>query len=354
MTNKERLELNNAKIDEITKALEKKQVSPTDMLQARVDATNSCSYLFYYYSGTNLDFAKNLNTSNVTNMRNMFNYCSELTTIPQLDTSNVANMYHMFDRCTKLTEIPQLNTGNVTDMSSMFDHCSKLTTIPQLDTSKVTNMSYMFDYCSELPTIPQLETSKVTNIAYMFDYCSKLTTIPHLDTSKVTSMNSMFTSCSELTTIPQLDTSKASTMSYMFRYCSKLTTIHGLNLISNRSTVMFDGCKNLTNLTLKNINYSLRIGYGTSYGTLLTNESLINTFKELWDLTGSTSQTLTLSTTSKENIANIYVKLIEVTDEMRAEDEYIDNKKPCVVCESTDEGAMTLTEYATSKNWAIA
>ena len=39
---------------------------------------------------------------------------------------------------------------------------------------------------------------------------------------------------------------------------------------------------------------------------------------------------------------------------MRAEDEYIDNKKPCVVCESTDEGAMTLTEYAISKNWAIA
>ena len=50
----------------------------------------------------------------------------------------------------------------------------------------------------------------------------------------------------------------------------------------------------------------------------------------------------------------IYVKLIGATDEMRAEDPYIDNKKPCIVCESTDEGAMTLKEYGISKNWNIS
>ena len=61
-----------------------------------------------------------------------------------------------------------------------------------------------------------------------------------------------------------------------------------------------------------------------------------------------------MSTPSKARTDEIYVKLIDITDEMRAEDEYIDNKKPCVVCESTDEGAMTLKEYGISKNWNIA
>ena len=48
------------------------------------------------------------------------------------------------------------------------------------------------------------------------------------------------------------------------------------------------------------------------------------------------------------------MKLVDITDEMRAEDEFIDLKKPFVVCESTDEGAMSVTEYVTSKNWQLA
>jgi hypothetical protein len=74
----------------------------------------------------------------------------------------------------------------------------------------------------------------------------------------------------------------------------------------------------------------------------------------LHDLTGGTTQTLTLSNPIKTKIDAIYVKLIEPTDEMIANDPYITNKKPCVVCESTDAGAMTLREYGISKNWQIA
>ena len=36
-------------------------------------------------------------------MWNMFNKCSGLTTIPLLDTSNVTNMGNMFYKCTSLT-----------------------------------------------------------------------------------------------------------------------------------------------------------------------------------------------------------------------------------------------------------
>ena len=137
--------------------------SGEDMLQARVDATNMCDYLFYKYKGSNVDYIANLNTSKVTNMSYMFSECKNLTTIPQLNTSKVTNMQHMFSDCHNLTTIPQLDTSNVTSMANMLTGCNNLTTIPQLNTSKVTNMSYMFSECKNLTTIPQLNIKKRNN-----------------------------------------------------------------------------------------------------------------------------------------------------------------------------------------------
>lgn len=292
---------------------------PKDMLQQRVDATNSCYYLFAYYNGDTLDFIKGLDTSKVTNMHQMFYSCSLLKNI----------------------HLSTFDTGNVTNMNGMFYRCRNATDI----------------------NISGFNTQKVTNMAAMFQECTALVNVnlSSLDTSNVTTMELMFGSCSNLVELDlsNFDFTKCERTSRMFTSCGKLETIIGvLDLVnvtlSQYLSEMFNYCTNLTNVTLKNIRVNLKIGNGTYWGTKLTNESLINTIKELWDLTGTTSQTLTLSTTSKENIANIYVKLVDVTDEMLAQDEYAGNKKPCVVCESTDEGAMTLTEFATSKNWAIA
>ena len=110
-------------------------------------------------------------TSNVTDMNNMFDSCSKLTTIPQLDTSNATSMDSMFNYCSKLTTIPQLDTSNVTNMNSMFSSCTSLTSIPQLDTRNVTSMDSMFDYC------PRLEEIHMINMKVSFDiqYSTKLT-----------------------------------------------------------------------------------------------------------------------------------------------------------------------------------
>ncbi|MDY5646127.1 MAG: BspA family leucine-rich repeat surface protein [Candidatus Onthovivens sp.] len=92
-------------------------------------------------------------TSSVTDMRYMFQYCSNLITIPQLDTSNVTDMHEMFHECRNLTTIPQLDTSNVTDMYGMFHECRNLTTIPQLNTRNATIMYQMFENCYKLATI---------------------------------------------------------------------------------------------------------------------------------------------------------------------------------------------------------
>ena len=158
---------------------------------------------------------------------------------------------------------------------------------------------------------------------------SSLTTIPQLDTRSVTDMSNMFFNCSSLTTIPQLDT-RSVTNTYN----------------------MFNGCSKLENCYLRNIKSSLIVGSGTTYGHLLTVDSLLYMIKELVN-TGS-SKTLTMGTANTAKLSNTYVKLINITDEMRAEDDLIDSKMPFEVCESTAEGALAiLTDYVALKNWSI-
>ena len=97
-------------------------------------------------------------------------------------------------------EIPfEIDTSQVTNMVDMFDGCSSLIAVPPMDTSQVTNMYGMFSRCSSLTTVPDMDTSQVTNMAAMFSRCSSLTAVPDMDTRNVTVMYDMFRGCSSLT-----------------------------------------------------------------------------------------------------------------------------------------------------------
>ena len=67
---------------------------------------------------------KGLDTSNVTNMSNMFSDCRSLTSLDlsSFNTSKVTDMRYMFYGCSKLTslDLSSFNTSNVTNMGSMF------------------------------------------------------------------------------------------------------------------------------------------------------------------------------------------------------------------------------------------
>ena len=75
----------------------------------------------------------------------------------QIDTSNVTNMNNMFKGCSSLTslDLSNFDTSNVSNMSYMFSACSKLTSLnlSNWDTSKVNNMKYMFSSCSSLKDV---------------------------------------------------------------------------------------------------------------------------------------------------------------------------------------------------------
>ena len=317
------------------------------------DTSNVTNMSSMFYNCPSLTTVPAFDTSNVTNMSSMFYKCPSLTTVPAFDTSNVTNMSDMFFNCTSLTTVPVFDTSNVTNMSDMFYKCPSLTTVPAFDTSNVTNMYKMFYNCTSLTTVPAFDTSKVTNMSDMFNNCASLTTVPAFDTSNVTNMTNMFYKCTSLATVPAFDTSNVTNMSGMFQRSSSLTTVSELDMFKvSSASSMFSECTSLTNCFLRNIKISLIVGSGTKYGHLLTLESLLFMIKELIN-TGS-KKTFTVGTANLEKLANIYVKTIEITDEMRTEDPNIDLKLPFETCESTDEGAKLITKYVGDKYWALA
>ena len=141
----------------------------------------------------------------------------------------------------------------------------------------------------------------------------------------------------------------------LFKDCRSLTTIPQLDMsnvtANNNTSNMFYNCVQMTNLSIKNIKTNLQVGSGTSYGYLLTVDSLLGLCKEL--ITASSSKTLTIGSANLNKLANVYVKRITITDEMREEDPLIDQKIPFEVCDSTDEGAVLITNYTKSKKWTL-
>lgn len=249
------------------------------------------SNCFSGYEGERIPLLElNPNTSNVTNMNNLFYGC-RLKSIPALNTQNVTDMSNMFYGCEKLSSVPVLDTSNVTNMFSMFSYCSSLKTIPVLDTSNVTNMAHMFSYCLSLETIPMLDTSNVTDVSFLLIYCYKLTTVPAFNTSKVTEMRSMFERCSGLVTIPELDASNANELQCMFEKCTALTTFGGLKNIGMGYDVSSDS------------NY-FRYTLNLSDSPLLTHDSLMNVINNLYDIKskGVKTQTLQLGDTNKAKL----------------------------------------------------
>ena len=206
----------------------------------------------------------------------------------------------------------------ITDFSYFCYNGARLDLLGKIDTSNGTTFGYMFYNCKSITTIPELDTSNGTNFTSMFSGCSAITTIPELDTSNGTAFDNMFSSCSKITTIPKLDVSNGTTFGNMFSKCSALK-----------------------NLYLYNIRKTIQIGSSTSWGHLLTVDSLVHTIKEL--CTATTSQTLTIGPANLEKIAGLYCRITDATNE----------KKTMELCESTDEGAMTLHDYASEKNWII-
>ena len=182
---------------------------------------------------------------------------------PAFANARPTNCYAWFQGCVNLTSIEgieYLNTSQVTNMQNMFSECLRLQTtdFSGFDTRKVKDMSYMFYNCSSLKSldISNFNTSEVTDMRGMFDSCIGLTSLDlsHLNTSKVSVMASMFQSCINLLSVnlSGWDTRNVISMTSMFRRCHSLKTIDLSGFDTREKTFtmgdMFKVCKELTTI----------------------------------------------------------------------------------------------------------
>ena len=227
--------------------------------------------MFYGMSNLTTLNVSHFDTSKVTNMGLMFYGMSGLTSLDlsNFDTSKVTNMGNMFSSMTNLTSLnlSSFNTSKVTDMGFMFYGIPNLTSLDlsNFDTSKTTKMSSMFYGMRKLSALnlSSFNTSQVTDMSGMFSSMPSLTSLnlSHFDTSKVTDMHFMFRDTSNLTSLDlsNFDTSKVTDMNNMFRNMSSLTSLNLSNFDTSKVTnmeAMFSDMSGLTSLDLSNFDTS--------------------------------------------------------------------------------------------------
>ena len=133
----------------------KKVVFDASFANAR--PTSCCWWFGNCFYLTEIEGIENLNTQNVTYMRDMFTCCYALTSldVSNFNTQNVEDMTDMFLGCEKLSllDLSNFNTERVESMSSMFSGCSTLQTIFASDkfvTDQVLGGYDMFIGCDNL------------------------------------------------------------------------------------------------------------------------------------------------------------------------------------------------------------
>lgn len=228
---------------------------------------------------TSINFNNAVDTSKMTTMFKMFNYCQKLTSInfAGFTTSNVTNIGAAFQRCESLVslDIGDWDVSNVTLANYLFNKCHNLITlnVSKWNTSKITTMAAMFQSCYSLSELDltNWNVSNVTDMTTMFATTTEtistgmsLTTIGDVsnwNTSKLTNITGIFQDCTSIVTLnlSNWDTSNVTNMYNAFRECHSLTDLDVSNWdtskVTNMESLFFD-CGGLTNLDLSSWNTS--------------------------------------------------------------------------------------------------
>ncbi len=248
-----------------------------------------------------------LNTSNVTDMSFMFQYCSKLTSLEltNFNTASVTKMTAMFSGCTSLLNIyvgDGWTTSAVTSSSSMFYNCTSLVggkgttynanyidkTYAHIDggtsnrgyltersieayacyTSTNTTLTFYYDNQRGLHENQENNTYDLNTgknrpgwqINAIFNYVTKVVFDPSFANARPTSTYEWFRSMHKLQSIidlSNLNTSEVTNMNYMFYKCENLKSLDLSHFNTSMVTEMygmFQECRSLTILDLSGFN----------------------------------------------------------------------------------------------------
>ena len=230
-----------------------------------------------------------------------FRLLTDIQGIQYLNTSEVTNMFNMFRNCSKLTylDLTGFDTKNVTNMECMFCNCENLVSIyvsESFTTNNVTNSDYMFGYCYSLVgAVAYSEDSEDKKNATMANTstgyfkepgdCSAYVVFNSVDNSLTFKYDTNISQVAENETVctiktcnqspgwynnrssitkvvfePSFISARPAACYYWFSYCTNLATIEGLEYLNTSEVTsmsfMFSGCKKITTLNLSNFDTS--------------------------------------------------------------------------------------------------
>lgn len=300
-----------------------------------------------YYDDTKLVYAPHIDTSNVTNMSDMFYGCINLKVIPELNTSKVNNMLGIFRVCTNLTAQPNLDYSKVTNFSWAFDNtniknfdltfdgCGDLsgafTGASDIQSITINNGNVVVDltHCFSDANISNISmtsngtpTISVSSLEYFMhmtagncnfvqdttfdiasctkmDYAfssSSITVTPKFEGSFAGSLaQGTFSYCTKLTEVKDVDFGTASYLGYLFKDDDNLTTI-GLLKVPN-VTSMRDCFSSCTALTTIGGLVGLKTDVDFKECANLSNESIQNLIDTAADVSSTGTKTMTFHST---------------------------------------------------------
>ena len=318
------------------------------LLEANVKCAK-CNVKF----GTNTTATKNYDLRYIsvkgnteqTNFSNFLYECSKFIGFPEYDEISPVNAEYLFYKMTPKYLIP-INSTNVTNLKYAYSE-TMLTNIDYPITNNVTTLEYCF-HKANIKKFPEIfDTSNVSNFSNFISYCSNLdvTELNRIDLSSATNISNMLSYLPQMIKSPKLIFGKNSeiTASYLYSNSSALEEIPDIdmrNIVGLQSA--FSMCSNILKMNAKNI----CVSFSLSDSSLLSKEELVNILSNCQVVTAS--QKLTLGSKLLNKLTDVYVKETGV-------EEFEDTIcRPCVICESTDEGAMLATDYFNSKGWTLA
>ena len=275
-----------------------KSLKKIDLKNWDVSNVTNMNYLFYNcYNLEEIGDVSLWNTSKLTKFENIFEQCIKLKQLDlsEWDVSNIKSFKRLFYNCQSLQSVGDLSnwdTSNVTTFDYLFSRCMSLTqlNLSNWDTSNVTTFENLFYYCENLQSVGDLsnwDTSNVTNLYNTFSYCKSLTqlNLSNWDTSNVYNINFMF------------DTAKIDILDITGWNANKITNIHNFSYASTIPTYV--GGRTIDDVIANNITIlnGLKVGGNYLMSSSADRASLRALINGLSDLTGSTSQTLSLGST---------------------------------------------------------
>lgn len=253
---------------------------------------NKVGIIFVYMDNLEyIDFGKKIDSSNITDMQLLlYNnpLLKQVLNLQRWNTSNVTNMMNMFYGCSSLDnlneQIQYFDTSKVTTMTSMFGLCkfqNNELDLSHFDVSNVKSGSYGgmfsgvilekliwhngkfiqsspfsqagFQTCKILDLTGSIFAVQNPGFTSLSSYSIEKLILKNVDFSAVVSMRAMFPGLRTLKHIDltNVDTSHITNMANMFNGDSSLTTID-LSTFSTESCTMFSGmfsdCSSLINI----------------------------------------------------------------------------------------------------------